>query len=88
MPASKSSKPSRISKGPTLPRGRRSDGVLVFLGLAAIGIVAAWWFYSQGYVLYYGDAEAHLNTAFKHFYVFVEEFDLIEFKDLQPQSVI
>ena len=63
MPASKSSKPSRISKGPTRPRARGSDGVLVFLGLAAIGIVAAWWFYSQGYVLYYGDAEAHLNTA-------------------------
>ncbi|MEP6539068.1 MAG: glycosyltransferase family 39 protein [Bryobacteraceae bacterium] len=31
--------------------------------LAILAISAATWFYRQGYVLYYGDAEAHLNTA-------------------------
>jgi len=31
--------------------------------LAAIGIAAAWWCFSRGYTLYYGDAEAHLNIA-------------------------
>ncbi len=36
---------------------------MVFLLLAGIGISAAAWFYSQGYLLYYGDAEAHLNIA-------------------------
>jgi len=28
--------------------------------------------------------EAHLNTAFKHFYLFVAEFDLIEEKEMEP----
>ncbi|KRX52925.1 Serine/threonine-protein phosphatase 2A catalytic subunit beta isoform [Trichinella sp. T9] len=33
--------------------------------------------------------EAHLNTSFKHFILFVQEFNLIEDKDLQPlQEVI
>ncbi|KHJ42301.1 Mob1/phocein family protein [Trichuris suis] len=33
--------------------------------------------------------EAHLNTSFKHFILFVKEFNLIEEKDLQPlQDVI
>src|ERR1700680_918574 len=31
--------------------------------LSAISVVAARWFLSHGYVLYYGDAEAHLNIA-------------------------
>jgi MOB kinase activator 1 len=28
--------------------------------------------------------EAHLNTAFKHFYLFIEEFDLVEPKEMVP----
>jgi len=28
--------------------------------------------------------EAHLNTAFKHFYLFIEEFDLVEPKEMAP----
>lgn len=28
--------------------------------------------------------EAHLNTSFKHFILFVQEFSLIESKELQP----
>ena len=31
--------------------------------LSVIGISAAWWCFSRGYTLYYGDAEAHLNIA-------------------------
>ncbi len=38
-------------------------GAVVFVLLAMVGIAAASWFYGQGYLLYYGDAEAHLNTA-------------------------
>lgn len=29
-------------------------------------------------------AEAHLNTCFKHFSVFVKEFELVDAKELQP----
>lgn len=65
MPASKSSKPSRTSKKARAPRTSSGilSGAVVFVLLAAVGIAAASWFYGQGYVLYYGDAEAHLNTA-------------------------
>jgi len=28
--------------------------------------------------------EAHLNTAFKHFYLFIREFDLVEGKEMAP----
>jgi len=28
--------------------------------------------------------EAHLNTCFKHFYYFVQEFDLVERKEMAP----
>lgn len=28
--------------------------------------------------------EAHLNTAFKHFYLFIREFNLVEEKELVP----
>src|SRR6266567_1983175 len=31
--------------------------------LAAISAAAVWCFYSHGWLLYFGDAEAHLNTA-------------------------
>lgn len=30
------------------------------------------------------EQEAHLNTSFKHFVLFVQEFDLIDRKDLAP----
>src|ERR1700735_5233412 len=36
-------------------------GVIVLLG--AISLAAAYWCFSHGYVLYDGDAEAHLNIA-------------------------
>jgi MOB kinase activator 1 len=28
--------------------------------------------------------EAHLNTCFKHFYYFIDEFDLVEKKEMIP----
>jgi MOB kinase activator 1 len=28
--------------------------------------------------------EAHLNTAFKHFYLFIREFDLVDPKEMEP----
>jgi MOB kinase activator 1 len=33
--------------------------------------------------------EAHLNTCFKHFYYFIEEFDLVDRREMAPlQEVI
>eukprot|EP00475_Leptophrys_vorax_P035882 TRINITY_DN5973_c0_g2_i6.p1 TRINITY_DN5973_c0_g2~~TRINITY_DN5973_c0_g2_i6.p1 ORF type:complete len:162 (-),score=45.09 TRINITY_DN5973_c0_g2_i6:432-917(-) len=45
--------------------------------------------YAHIYYLHYENiqalgAEAHLNTCFKHFILFVEEFDLIEDKEQAP----
>jgi MOB kinase activator 1 len=45
--------------------------------------------YAHIYYLHYENiqqlgAEAHLNSCFKHFILFVEEFDLIEDKELAP----
>ena len=65
MPASKSSKPLRTSKKAAPPRTGSGllAGAVVLVLLAALGAGAAAWFHSQGYLLYYGDAEAHLNIA-------------------------
>src|SRR5579871_2453911 len=52
MPALKSSAPSR-----------RSSLAVVVLLLTAFSAAAVGWCASQGYTLYYGDAEAHLNIA-------------------------
>jgi hypothetical protein len=38
-------------------------GIWVFLGLTAWSALAVWFFYSNGWQYYYGDAEAHLNIA-------------------------
>ncbi len=76
MPASKSSKPrpnfkpvarnKGVSRGggkplPTPGSVWAVAGIAVIL--AAISAAAAWFFYSHGYLLYYGDAAAHLNIA-------------------------
>ena len=37
--------------------------VAVAAALSALAAAAVWFFYSRGYILYYGDAEAHLNIA-------------------------
>jgi len=41
----------------------RSSLAAVVALLSAVGIGAAWWCFSRGYTLYFGDAEAHLNIA-------------------------
>ena len=44
---------------------RSSFGELAAAGifLLAVIAIAAWFFYSSGYLLYYGDAQAHLNAS-------------------------
>lgn len=71
MGASKSSEvlPSSNvrSRGDLATRSERRlswVGILVvFLLLACLSAAAAAWFHAQGWTLYYGDAEAHLNIA-------------------------
>jgi hypothetical protein len=55
MPDSKSSESSRRSDAGALV------GVVALL--TAISVAVAYWCLNRGYVLYYGDAEAHLNIA-------------------------
>jgi hypothetical protein len=45
------------------PRSSLAGAALLAALLSAIGIGAAWWCFSRGYTLYFGDAEAHLNIA-------------------------
>lgn len=52
----------------TEKKGKRSPALLLDLALvtvltAAIAAAATWWVHYQGYTLYYGDAQAHLNIA-------------------------
>ena len=39
------------------------EGAAVVSGLCGLAAFAVWWFYSRGYILYYGDAQAHLNIS-------------------------
>jgi hypothetical protein len=55
MPVLKNSESSRRFSGLALP------GVVVLLLL--ISATASWWCLQKGYILYFGDAEAHLNIA-------------------------
>lgn len=54
MRATKSSRASHTSK---------FQYVALAVLLALAGVAAASWHHSQGYILYYGDAESHLGTA-------------------------
>jgi hypothetical protein len=44
-------------------RAGKPVGLLVAASLALWSAAAVWFFYSHGWLLYYGDAEAHLNIA-------------------------
>src|SRR6202795_1132006 len=55
MPDSKNSADSLISRATAL-------GIVILL-IAALAIAAVRWSLAHGYILYYGDAEAHLNIA-------------------------
>jgi len=46
-----------------MQKQRTGSVVWVVLALAAWSAAAVWFFYSRGWLLYYGDAEAHLNIA-------------------------
>ncbi len=75
MPASKNSKNSRTSKPKkkSAPRsGRGASGhehyspgaaLAVLCGAALSSAIAIWWCFAHGYILYYGDAQAHLAIA-------------------------
>src|SRR5260370_21384150 len=69
MPASKNSKTLRSSKKPARKSVVSAQTahwfamISAFLLLAGLGVGAAAWFYKNGYICYYGDAEAHLNIA-------------------------
>ena len=39
------------------------DVIAVCVLLSALAFTSAWWFYSRGYILYYGDAQAHLDIS-------------------------
>jgi hypothetical protein len=41
----------------------RSHAAQVAASLGVLVCLAAWWFYRQGFILYYGDAQAHLNIS-------------------------
>src|SRR5690349_100719 len=55
---SKRSQRSSISSS-----GGAGSAWIVWLALLAFGSLIAAWFFSRGYTLYYGDAEAHLHVA-------------------------
>lgn len=61
MPASKSSSRRRNSK--RAAGAGWGEILAALLVLAALSAAALAWFFQQGYLLYYGDAEAHLNIA-------------------------
>ena len=65
MPATRNSKPARTSKGAraSRPAGGWLGVVAATLLLGLMSAGAAWYFHAQGWLLYYGDAEAHLNIA-------------------------
>ena len=44
-------------------RRESTSDVSIAILLAVIGCAAATYVYTHGYILYYGDAEAHLNIA-------------------------
>ena len=64
MRVTKSSRRSPTSKAaPASPQPAAWEYALIASILLAIGALAATWHYTHGYLLYYGDAESHLDTA-------------------------
>lgn len=56
-----------MPKSKTVSRSSRAlplfELALAVMAAAAISAAALQWFHSHGYLLYYGDAQAHLNIA-------------------------
>ncbi len=61
--ASKSSARSPRSKPRPVKPANEGSGLAVLALLLALSIAAAWYVYAQGWTLWYGDAQAHLNIA-------------------------
>lgn len=60
-----------------------------FLGIAKTILKRLFRVYAHIYIEHFNQViqlqeEAHLNTSFKHFIYFVQEFDLVEKKELAP----
>jgi hypothetical protein len=57
--------PRRPGACPTKSLQPRTAKELILIGIALTVLIsgAAWWFYHQGYILYYGDAQAHLDNS-------------------------
>ncbi len=51
------------SKAPYRPANRWTETFVVAALIVLLSVLAALWFFRQGYILYFGDAEAHLNIA-------------------------
>ncbi len=64
-------KSTRASKSSRTPRSSKPNGwfgiAAALILSAAISASALWWFYGHGYLLWYGDALAHLKIARKLF---------------------
>src|SRR4051812_19767499 len=66
MNATRNSKPSRVSRRmPAAPHTGTTfaPAAAMFSSLLVLGALAAWCSFANGWILYYGDAEAHLNIA-------------------------
>ncbi len=66
MRVTRNSKVSRASKRkPALVASAASavESLAVFVALLTLGALCAWYTFAQGWTLWYGDAEAHLNIA-------------------------
>ena len=64
MTAIASSKPSRISEAQSTPaKWGRWPAVITAIAAALVSECSVWLSWRQGWTLYYGDAEAHLNIA-------------------------
>ena len=45
------------------PLSKRTGSAAVFISLSVLISIAASWFWRHGFLLYYGDAQAHLNIS-------------------------
>src|SRR3954463_10058492 len=60
-----------------MPAPSWKHAVVVACALAALSAAAVWYFFSHGYLQWYGDAEAHLNNARRLFDSLTPGYDQI-----------
>src|SRR5438270_2537947 len=54
---------TNFDTSPHSDRSSPAELACVIFGLALLITLCGWWLYRQNYVLYYGDAQAHLNMS-------------------------